>query len=117
MPKESPLEEPAEVYSPFSPEDVKRLRTYAEDVETLVSLSFFKGPRLSVTIAEPGVGDTLEGPSDEATRAVAGLFRSLYNDHERTSYISILKLLGQHAHEQESPRRSQAIEELRNRPR
>src|ERR1700722_1844741 len=109
----SPLERVAEVYSPFDHAEAKRLRTYVADVEALVASSFFHGPRLSVTIGEPGVGDTLEGPDDEATRAVAGLFRSLYADHEPTSYNATLKLLSRHARDQECLRQREVIAELR----
>jgi hypothetical protein len=114
MAEESTLELAAEIYSPFDHAEVKRLRTYVEDVEALVASSFFHGPRLSVTIGEPGVGDTLAGPDDEATRAVAGLFRSLYTDHEPTSYNATLKLLSRHAHKHKSPRQREVIAELRS---
>jgi hypothetical protein len=69
--------------------------------------------KLAVTVGEPGIGDTLEAPDDETVRAVAGLFRSLYNDHEPTSYAAIIKLVSRHAHERESPRRETAVAELR----
>jgi hypothetical protein len=113
MPTESPLEEPAEVYSPFDSTESQRLRTYADDVQTLVSSRFFDGLKLAVTVGEPGIGDTLEAPDDETVRAVAGLFRSLYNDHEPTSYAAIIKLVSRHAHERESPRRETVVAELR----
>jgi hypothetical protein len=74
---------------------------------------FFDGLKLSVTIAEPGVGDTLEAPDDETVHAIAGRFRSLYNDHEQTSYIAVLNLLSRHAHDRQSPRRDVAVDELK----
>ena len=111
---DSPLEHPADIYNPFDASESKRLQTYADDVEKLFAFRFFHGPNLSVTIAEPGVGDTLEGPDDEAVHAIAGLFRSLYLDHEPTSYNAILKLLSRSVHERDAPRQRAATEELRN---
>lgn len=111
---DSPLEHPADVYRPFDASESKRLRTYAEDVSTLVAFRFFQGPKLSVTIAEPGIGDTLEGPDEEAVYAVAALFRSLYLDHEPTSYNAILKLLSRSVRARESPTQREATDELRS---
>jgi hypothetical protein len=78
-------------------------------VETLVSSRFFDGLKLAVTVGEPGVGDTLQAPEDETVRAVVGLFRTLYNDHEPTSYAAILKLVSPHAHERQSPPNSHLL--------
>lgn len=108
-----PLDNPAAVYSPFDASESQRLRTYADDVATLTSSRFFDGSRLTITIAEPGVGDSLEAPDEETVRAIAGLFRALYNDYEPTSYVAILKLLRQHAHKREGAQREAAIAELR----
>jgi hypothetical protein len=107
------LEEPSEVYSRFDDSESRRLLSFADDVKTLVSSRFFDGLKLAVTVGEPGVGDTLQAPDDETVRAVVGLFRTLYNDHEPTSYVAILKLVSRHAHQRESPRRATAIDELR----
>jgi hypothetical protein len=119
MAKESPLEHISEIYSPFDAADARRLRVYVDDVETLVASSFFKGPALSLTVGGPdlegqGISEKLDGPNEEAVRAVAGLFRSLYDDNEPTSYNATLSLLGRNVHEHESPRQRDAKDALRD---
>ena len=46
-------------------------------------------------------------------RAVFGLFRQLYNQHEPTSYSQIIKLLSRHAHERGSQHRDAVVAELK----
>lgn len=115
---ENPLERPAEIYSAFDGAEIKRLRTYVADVESLTKYSLFDGGagtswKVSAAEGEP-VMEELEFAGDEAVSAVVGHLRQLYNHDEPTSYNQILKLLGRHAHERDSERRQAAHDALKD---
>jgi len=99
---DSPLEHPAEIYSPFDAEETRRLTTFADDVDSFVNSAFFKDLKLSLTVGaeELGpLGERLEYPGEEAVRAVAALFRSLYESGEHASFHATLNLLSRHVRE------------------
>jgi hypothetical protein len=113
---ESVLRLAADIYTPFSPQETRRLRSYIADVEELVGSTFFQPGEQKLTLsAELGgpLQSSLTYPGEEAVRAVVGLFRQLYNHHEPTSYHQILKLLSRHSHERGSEHRDAAVAELK----
>jgi hypothetical protein len=106
----------ADIYSPFSPRETRRLRAYVADVEELVASAFFRSGQQTLTLSYEAGGPlqtTLVYPGEEAVRAVVALFRQLYNHQEPTSFHQILKLLGRHAHERASVHRDAATAELK----
>jgi hypothetical protein len=108
---ETPLELPAQIYSPFDAAEVKRLRNYVADVEGLRHSTFFKNPNTSLRISghvDQPLTAALDYPGEEAVHAVVGRFRQIHNHSEPTSYNQVLKLLGRHVHERESPLQLQA---------
>jgi hypothetical protein len=115
--RESPLESAAEIYRPFDAAEVKRLRAFVADVEGLSESALFTDQtnvfKISGEINQP-IKQELEYPGEEAIHAAVGRFRSLYNSNELTSYSQILKLLGRHAHEHESPRQREALDALKD---
>ncbi len=110
---ESPLEEPAVVYSPFDADEAKHLHTYVQEVEALVRLSFFTDPGrgLRARGEDPPTSVVMVEIDDEAVVAAAARFRSIYRDQEHASYRRTLALLKRHVCE--SPLREAALSELR----
>jgi len=113
---ESPLELASEIYRPFDAAEVKRLRNFVGDVEGLRESALFSNPtntvRISGEVNRP-IKQELDFAGDEAIHAVVGRFRQLYNRPEPTSYASILKLLGRHVHERESPLQREALDAIK----
>src|SRR5205085_4316157 len=50
---------------------------------------------------------------EEALMAVAGLFRMLYDEHKRTSFTYVMKLLTQHVDADDPALKREAIKQLR----
>jgi hypothetical protein len=113
---ESPLELASEIYAPFDEAETRRLRHFVADVEGLANSALFSNPTNTVTISagmnEP-LKERLEFAGEEAVHAVVGRFRQLYNGHQPSSYNHILKLLGRHVHERESPHQREALDALK----
>jgi hypothetical protein len=117
---ESPLELAADIYTPFDHAEARRLHNFVADVEGLRDSALFSDPTNVFTISG-GVNQPLKQElkyaGEEAVHAVVGRFRQLYKHDESTSYNQILKLLGRHVHERESPHQRgalDALKELRN---
>jgi hypothetical protein len=102
-----------EIYAPFSVVEVRRLRTFAGDVERFLASAFFKDLKLSATLGTPdgmgGLTESLEYPGEEAVHAVSGLFRSLYNHKDPASFHKTLNLLSEHVRARKSPLEDQAL--------
>jgi hypothetical protein len=113
---ESPLELAEQIYAPFSVAEVRRLRHFVTDVEGLRNAPLFAEQknvvRLSAGVDEP-LTQELDYNGEDAIHAVVGRFRQLYARHEPSSYHQILKLLGRHVYERESPLQREALDALK----
>jgi hypothetical protein len=113
---ESPLELAEQIYAPFTDAEVKRLQHFVADVEGLRHSALFAEQknvvRISAGVDEP-LKQELDYNGEDAIHAVVGRFRQLYNRREPSSYDQILKLLGRHVHERESPLQREALDALK----
>jgi hypothetical protein len=113
VPGASPLDEPTAIYSQFDADEARVLRTFAEDVDAFVNATFFKDLQLSLTVGVEGSGassgEDLEYPGEESVRAIAGLFRSLYEPNEHASFHAVLNLLSRHVIEKHPASEEQVL--------
>jgi hypothetical protein len=114
--RESSLESASEIYRPFDAAEVKRLRNFVGDIEGLASSVLFTNPTNTVRIsaeANQPLKQELDFAGDEAIHAVVGRFRQIFNQHEPTSYASIMKLLSMHVNERDSALQHEALDEIK----
>jgi hypothetical protein len=113
---ESPLELAEQIYAPFMHTEVRRLQHFVADVEGLAKSPLFSEQQnvfhISADMNGP-VEQKLDYNGEEAIHAVVGRFRQLYNTRERSSYSQVLKLLGEHVHQRESPLQREALDALK----
>lgn len=111
----SPLEQPGDIYRPFTHAESDVLRGFVQDVRRLGEMRFFSQvPRQASLTWEAGQPwrAEMEEPDDEAVRAAVTLFRQLYNHNEPGSFSAVFKLLKRSAHERGGPRRGEALAAL-----
>lgn len=127
MPKEEIVEQPLEIYRPFTVRETEILRDFVVDVRLLGGMSLFEQvpKKASVTWdAEAGHSTEMKEPSDESVRAALTVFRQLYTGSEPHSFKVVINLLKASVHDYGGPRRQEALdffayypEEHRNRMR
>jgi hypothetical protein len=106
----------AEIYLPFTSDELARLWRYVKRVDSLLSLRFFRSPGESVRLfsRDNGVFTTGTDSFDRETlMALAGSFRILHNPHEGISFMAVMKLLASHL-KRDCARYQEALEELRD---
>jgi hypothetical protein len=119
MHQASPLEQPAEVYEPFTDQEREVLNTFVGNVRSLGKMRFFdQVPKTaSVTYDSAGARPEMVEPEDEAVRAAITLFRQIYTSTEPASAAAALKILKRRIRGRPGPHQTEAlaaVKELRS---
>jgi hypothetical protein len=96
--------------TPFSADEVARLRRYIARVDELLESEYAAGSTgpimLHADFTAPGIAENIrfDGPDRKAAQHVVGIFRELYGGrHDTTSGTRIASIIGQHAKARNTP--------------
>lgn len=115
MPRKEIIEEPLEIYRPFTVEESTILRDFVANARLLGKMSLFEQTPKQVRVtwdARTGPSTEMAEPSDESVRAALTVFRQLYTGTEPHSFNTVIKLLKRSVHEHNGPRRQEALDFL-----
>lgn len=112
---ESPLGKPAEIYRPFTADEVEVLEGFVGSVRAMAEMSFFEQvPKTAtVTFDEHGLRSEMEEPDREAVLAAVTIFRQVYNHKEAYSFKKAMELLKRSVYDRNSDLRDEALEQLK----
>lgn len=105
--------------TPFSSEEVARLRRFVDRVDELLKSEYAAGSEGPITLhadfTAPGIAENIrfDGPDRAAAQHVVGIFRELYGGrHDTTSGARIASIIGQHAKARATPQGDHLAEAL-----
>jgi hypothetical protein len=108
-------------FGPFTADELRVLRRFTSKVDELKASAFARSEtKLSVAMlpGETVLGGQafqfgVDGPSQEAVKAVAGDFRQLYSERNNASTLRVMNILKASAHRSGSPEGKEFIDALR----
>jgi hypothetical protein len=111
------LRRPLDIYAPFAPAEVERMRAYVKTVRSLVAFRFFEQVPHQFVLGARGDAaqrPPMVEPDEELTIAAAARFRQLYKDGEEASFHRVMSCLRWNVSRRASPDRDLALAALEN---
>lgn len=110
----TPLEQPKEVYHPFTVEESALLRGFVASVRRLGRMRFFDQVPTTASQQWDGAGirGEMKEPDDEAVQAAISAFRPIYKANEPQSAAAILNILKRSVRARTGDRCDDALEEI-----
>jgi hypothetical protein len=107
---------PVEAFTPFSPEEIRRLTRYVERTDKLIAAPFIQGPETSWTVnlqaGEP-IKSVITGAEDADVRDALMLFRPLHLRDEKAGFMSVQNMVKRHAYEKGTDAGPRAIDTVK----
>jgi hypothetical protein len=108
----------AEAFTPFAPEELRRLERYAARTRKLFDCPFMRSTNLSFSISgdtEKGtVTTTLSGVDERELSEAAMLFRPLHLQEEKAGFLQVQAMVKRHAYEKGTDEGKRAIENVKS---